>query len=120
MYSKLGKLSTGSVGNIIHEIQTYCPVKKTCSKCDQIIYSASTEFSLPIGNEVHKQWWLGLRGGGSGSGRSAILSFLSMILRFNISLRNIHKDLTSVLYLFCVIPDYLMAVQSFLLLCFSN
>jgi len=64
LYSKLGKLSTGSVVDIIHEIQKYCPIKKTCSKCHQIIYSASTEVSLQVGNEVHKHWWLGLKGGG--------------------------------------------------------
>jgi hypothetical protein len=38
LYSKLGKLSTGSVSNIINEIQKYCPIKKTCSKCHQIMY----------------------------------------------------------------------------------
>jgi hypothetical protein len=66
LYSKLGKLSTDSMGNIIHEIQKYCQIKKTCSKCHQIIYSASKEFSLQIGNEVYKHSLLGLNGGGAG------------------------------------------------------
>lgn len=63
------------MGNIIHEIQKYCPIKKPAANATRSC-STSTEFSFPIGNEVHKQWWLGLKGGGSG--RSAILSFLSM------------------------------------------
>jgi len=80
LYSKLGKLSTDSVGNIIHEIQKYCPIKKTRSKCHQIIYSANTEFSLQIGNDVHKHWWLGLNGEGGGlMGVAEVQFFLFLV-----------------------------------------